>query len=72
MCCEFLPHYSQDFNLIELTFSAMKYHLHRNGDYTRLAMTQMSNEDTYITLLNALSTITPQDSFGWLAHCSYV
>ncbi|KIK75241.1 hypothetical protein PAXRUDRAFT_173377 [Paxillus rubicundulus Ve08.2h10] len=72
MRCEFLPPYSPDFNLIELAFSAMKYHLRRNGDYIRLAMTQMSNEDTYITLLNALSTITPQDSFGWFAHCSYV
>jgi hypothetical protein len=50
----------------------MKYHLRRNGDYTQLVMTQMSDEDIYIMLLNALSTITPQDSFGWFSHCGYV
>ena len=72
MRCEFLPPYSPDFNPIELAFSAMKYHLRRNGDYTCLAMTQMSDEDIYITLLNALSTITPQDSFGWFSHYGYV
>ena len=31
MRCEFLPPYSPDYNPIELAFSAMKYHLCRNG-----------------------------------------
>ena len=72
MCCEFLPPSSPDFNLIELAFSAMKYHLRRNGEYTRLAMTDMSDQEIYITLLEALYSITPQDSYGWFSHCGYV
>ncbi|KIJ04806.1 hypothetical protein PAXINDRAFT_94266 [Paxillus involutus ATCC 200175] len=72
MQCEFLPPYSPDFNPIELAFSAMKYHLRRNGDYTRLAMTELSDEEIYITLLRALYIITPMDIFGWYAHCGYI
>ena len=71
MRCEFLPPYSPDFNPIELAFSAMKY-LRRNGDYMRLAMTQMTDEQIYIALLRALYTITRQDTFGWYSHCGYV
>lgn len=72
MRCEFLPPYSPDFNPIELAFSAMKYHLRRNGDYTRMAVTQMSDEQIFITLLRALYTITPADSYSWFEHCGYV
>ena len=72
MRCEFLPPYSPDFNPIELAFSAMKYHLCRNGDYMRMAMTQMADEQIYIALLRALYTITTQDAFGWYSHCGYV
>ena len=72
MRCEFLPPYSPDFNPIELAFSAMKYHLRRNGDYMRMAMTQMADEQIYIALLRALYTITTQDAFGWYSHCGYV
>ncbi|KAF8550139.1 hypothetical protein OG21DRAFT_1420172 [Imleria badia] len=72
MRCEFLPPYSPDFNLIELAFSAMKYHLHRNGDYARMAMTEMSDEDIYITLMKALYTVTPTDILGWYEHCGYM
>ncbi|KIK79327.1 hypothetical protein PAXRUDRAFT_161525, partial [Paxillus rubicundulus Ve08.2h10] len=57
--CEFLPPYSPDFNLIQLAFLAMK-----NGDYTRLAMTELSDEEIYISLLRALYIITPMDIFG--------
>ena len=72
MVCEFLPPYSPDFNPIELAFSAMKYHLRRNGDYARMAMTKMADEEIFITLLKALYVISPQDSYGWYAHCGYV
>ncbi|KIK22957.1 hypothetical protein PISMIDRAFT_101449 [Pisolithus microcarpus 441] len=72
MQCEFLPPYSPDFNLIELAFSAMKYHLRRNGNYTRMAMTQMSDEQVFITLLQALYTIMPADTYGWFKYCGYV
>lgn len=72
MRCEFLLPYSLDYNPIELAFSAMKYNLRHNGDYTRMAMTVLSDEQIYVTLLRALYTITPQDSYGWYSHCDYV
>ena len=72
MRCEFLPPYSLDLNPIKLAFSAMKYHLRRNGDYVRMAMTQMSKLDVYLTLLQALYLITPEDAYGWYQHCGYV
>ena len=74
MRCEFLLPYSLDFNPIELAFSAMKYHLRRNGDYVRMVMKEkeLSDEEIYVTLLKALYVITPQDSFGWFAHCGLI
>ncbi|KIK81946.1 hypothetical protein PAXRUDRAFT_736690 [Paxillus rubicundulus Ve08.2h10] len=71
MECEFLPLCSPDFNLIELVCSAMKYYLCHNGDYTCMAMTELSDE-VYAMLLRALYTFTPQDSLGWFRHCGYV
>ena len=74
MRCEFLPPYSPDFNPIELAFSAMKYHLRRNGDYVRMVMKEkeLLDEEIYVTLLKALYVITPQDSFGWFVHCGLI
>jgi transposase len=69
---EFLPPYSPDYNLIELAFSAMKYRLRRNGEYARLAMTELSQMDVICTLLEALYVSTPTDIFGWFRHCGYV
>ncbi|KIM58265.1 hypothetical protein SCLCIDRAFT_128551 [Scleroderma citrinum Foug A] len=69
--CVTLP-YSPDLNPIELAFSAMKYHLCRNGAYTQMAMMELPDEEIYIMLLRVLYTITPQDAFGWYGHCGYV
>jgi hypothetical protein len=71
---EFLPPYSPDYNPIELAFSAMKYHLRRNGDYVRFTMTDADVSETtvYCTLLQALFQISPTDVFGWFHHCGYV
>ena len=69
---EFLPPYSPDYNPIELAFSAMKYRLRRNGDYVRLAMTELSNFEVYSTLLEALYLSTAEDVFGWFQQCGYV
>ncbi|KAF8229919.1 hypothetical protein L208DRAFT_1378719 [Tricholoma matsutake] len=55
---EFLPPYSPDYNPIELNFSAMKYHLHRNGEYPHLAMTELGDKVAGV--------------FGWYHQCSFV
>jgi transposase len=65
MHVEFLPPYSPDYNPIELTFSAMKYHLRRNGNYIRLAMTELSDADIYFALSQALYEITAEGVSGW-------
>jgi transposase len=69
---EYLPPYSPDYNPIELAFSCMKYNLRRNGDYVRMAMTEMSDADIYVCLLKALYSITTQDFYGWYKFCGYV
>ena len=74
MRVEFLPPYSPNYNPIELTFSAMKYHLRRNGEATCLAMTQLSNEEIASSLRMALYEITMEieNVWGWYRHCGYV
>ncbi len=64
MRIEFLPPYSPNYNPIELTFSAMKYHLCRNGEYARLAMTQLSDEEIALALSIALYEISAEGVFG--------
>jgi hypothetical protein len=72
MRVEFLPPYSPDYNPIELAFSAMKYHLRRNGEYVRLAMTELSDEDIYFTFSMALYEVAGDGAFGWFRHCGYI
>ena len=72
MRVEFLPPYSPDYNPIELTFSAMKYHLRRNGEYARLAMTELSDEEIFLMLSLTLYEISASGVFGWFHHCGYV
>jgi transposase len=69
---EFLPPYSPDYNPIELSFSAMKYRLRRNGEYARLAMTELPTIDVICVLLEALYGCSLDDVFGWFRHCGYV
>ncbi|KIL57687.1 hypothetical protein M378DRAFT_52852, partial [Amanita muscaria Koide BX008] len=72
MRCEYLPPYSPDLNPIELAFSAMKYHLRRDGEYVRMAMTVMSDEDIFMALSKALYIIDSRDIYNWYNHCGYV
>jgi hypothetical protein len=72
MRCVFLPPYSPDLNLIELTFSFMKYNLHRNGDYVRMTMTEMTEVEIHKVILEALLCATPSHAFGWYRHCGYI
>jgi transposase len=69
---EFLPPYSPDYNPIELAFSYMKYYLCRNGDYIRMVMTDLTEDDIRCTLLEALYSMMELDIFGWFRHCGYV
>jgi len=69
---KFLPPYLPDFNPIKLAFSAMKYHLHQNGEYIRLSMTHLTTNEICCTLLEALFQISPADVFGWFRYCGYV
>jgi hypothetical protein len=37
-----------------------------------MAMTKLSDEEVYTTLLKALCDITPEDARGWYSHCGYI
>lgn len=50
----------------------MKYNLRRDGDYVRMAMTEMENVDIQHCLLRALYLITLEDIHGWYHHCGYI
>ncbi len=69
---EFLPPLSPEFNPIELAFSAMRYNLRAQGEYIRMATTDISDTDIRCTLLLALYEIGMADVFGWYRYCGYV
>lgn len=71
MHCEFLPPYSLDFNPIELVFLAMKFHLRWNGDLVRMAMTELSDDEIFLCLMDALYSISIMDCHGWYKYCGY-
>lgn len=68
---EFLPPYSPDFNPIELTFSAIKSKIRREGDIFRMAMDDDDDLDVYLRLNEAVWNVTAEDAKGWFAHCGY-
>jgi DDE superfamily endonuclease len=72
MRCEYLPPYSPDLNPIELAFSCMKYNLRRDGDYFRMAMTDMEDRDIYMCLLRALYQIDVGHFYSWYSYCGYI
>lgn len=69
---EFLLPYLPDYNPIELAFSALKYHLRRDGEYIRMALTDMPVEEIYSILRQAVYRMPSADVFGWYRHCGYV
>ena len=50
----------------------MKYNLRRDGQYVRMAMTEMTDAEIFVCLLKALYAATPQDIYGWYKYCGYV
>ena len=72
MQCEFLPPYSPDYNPIELAFSAVKAHLHRNYHEFTAAINLGNKMDIFSTLLDAVYSVTPEDISGWYHHCGYI
>jgi hypothetical protein len=50
----------------------MKYHLRRNGQYIRFAMTELADDDIHLALLEAIHSISLQDVLGWCRHCNYI
>ena len=72
MRCEFLPPYSPDYNPIELAFSAVKAHLRRHHHEFLAAFRDDDPTEIYLTLNDAVYSITPQDAYGWFHHCNYI
>jgi hypothetical protein len=50
----------------------MKYHLCHDGNYVRLVMMLIEDEEIYHCLLKALYMINVADIRGWYHYCSYV
>ena len=50
----------------------MKDNLRKNGDYTRMATTELSDQELYFTFIKALYVITLDDVSEWYARCGYV
>ncbi|KAJ8508493.1 hypothetical protein ONZ45_g9242 [Pleurotus djamor] len=60
----FLPPYSPDFNPIEESFSCVKAWIRRHWDI-------MQNEDPYIGLYSATTSVTAEKAKEWFRHSGY-
>jgi transposase len=71
----FLPPYSPDYSPIELAFSAIKYHIRRQGETGRDAIAADGRNDDLrirLFLLAAVFSVTAQDAVGWFSACGYM
>ena len=68
---EFLPPYSPDYNPIELTFSAIKANIRRDGKLFRVAMSDDDDLNVYLLLNEAIWSVTAEDAQEWFRHCGY-
>ena len=69
----FLPPYSPDFNPIELAFSTIKAHIHRNGQFIQEVLhSAASNQDAVNCLYDVVMNVTLEDAYGWYKHCGYI
>ena len=66
----FLPSYSPDLNLIELSFSSIKAWLRANRDQVNQEM-ESENGTVYNALWRAVHSVTPEKARGWYKHCGY-
>ena len=66
----FLPSYSPDLNLIELSFSSIKVWLRANRDQVNREM-ESENGMVYNALWQAVHSVTPEKAQGWYKHCGY-
>ncbi len=57
MWYKFLPPYSPDFSPIELAFSAIKAHIHRNGGILWAAMSEEDDSDVYALFNKAIWSV---------------
>lgn len=76
MKLEFLPAYSPDFNPIEQAFSSIKSYMRRHFNYlSRSSSTGTDSTDdatVYISLHEAIFSITSDDAKGFYFHSGYV
>ncbi|KAF9508971.1 hypothetical protein BS47DRAFT_1302127, partial [Hydnum rufescens UP504] len=66
--CEFLPPYSPDYNPIELSFSAIKARIRREGERFRIAET----DGALISLLHeVVNSVSTENAHAWFAWSGY-
>jgi hypothetical protein len=69
----FLPPYSPNYNPIELTFSAIKSCIRRDGVLMRMALSREGNndDDILVKFYEHVFATTEADARGWFQHCGY-
>ena len=72
MRIEFLPSYSPDYNPIELAFSKFKMCLRsREAEFRTLDQNEEEME-IHLLLLDAMFSVSAEDSQGYFRHCEYI